>query len=96
MMHRDEAEEASVEDLLNLLSRLARLHDEGTTDNDPNVILPEITEDMQKALANFFQRLQAHYGLLISEGQEDDEEEAVMLLEIYGDLAMFYGLSPDQ
>ena len=46
MMHRDEAEEASVEDLLNLLSRLARLHDEGTTDNDPNVILPEITEDM--------------------------------------------------
>ena len=46
MMHPDEAEEASVEDLLNLLSRLARLHDEGTTDNDPNVILPEITEDM--------------------------------------------------
>ena len=46
MMHRDEAEEASVEDLLNLLSRLASLHDEGTTDNDPNVILPDITEDM--------------------------------------------------
>ena len=48
------------------------------------------------ALANFFKRLEAHYGLLISEGREDDEEEAAMLLEIYGDLAMFYGLSPSQ
>jgi len=44
--HRDEAEEANVEDLLNLLRRLARLHKEGTTDHDPNNIKPDITEDM--------------------------------------------------
>ena len=46
MMHPDEAEEASVEDLLYLLGRLTNLYEEGTTDSDPSVILPDISEDM--------------------------------------------------
>ena len=45
-MHRDEAEEASVEDLLYLLGCLTNLYEEGTTDSDPSVILPDISEDM--------------------------------------------------